>query len=69
MVQNRSWEGEPEAYVAKALALDARHVPTLYLAGNIAFQKGELATAKRHWETLCPLPSQAASGRVPCRRV
>lgn len=42
--------GEPEKLIKRALALDANQPKALALAGTIAFQRKDFATAARHWE-------------------
>jgi cytochrome c-type biogenesis protein CcmH len=42
--------GEPEKLIQRALAIDANQPKALALAGTIAFQKKDFATAARHWE-------------------
>ena len=44
--------GEPEARIARALAIDPKHPKTLALAGSVAFERQDFTTAIRHWETL-----------------
>ncbi len=48
--QGRSLEGEPERLVERALQLEPDNVKALALAGTIALQRGDAATAQRHWE-------------------
>lgn len=48
--QGRSLEGEPERLIERALQLEPDNVKALALAGTIALQRGEAATAQRHWE-------------------
>jgi cytochrome c-type biogenesis protein CcmH len=50
MAQGRKLDGEPAALVAKALTLDPNNLKALALAGTIAFQKSDYATAVKHWE-------------------
>jgi cytochrome c-type biogenesis protein CcmH len=50
MVNGRKLDGEPEALIAKALAIDPDNLKALGLAGTIAFQRGDAATAAKHWE-------------------
>lgn len=45
-----SLAGEPEKFIKRALALDANQPKALALAGTIAFQKKDFATAARYWE-------------------
>lgn len=48
--QGRSLEGEPERLIERALQLEPDNVKALALAGTIALQRGDAATAQRHWE-------------------
>lgn len=50
-----SLEGKPEQLVLQALALNPKDVKALALAGNAAYQKGDAANARRHWEQLLHL--------------
>lgn len=50
--QGRSLVGEPEKIIARALAADPNNLKTLALAGSVAFEKQDFATASRHWERL-----------------
>ena len=56
-----SLAGEPEKLIKRALALDANQPKALALAGTIAFQKKDFATAARHWErALGVMPEDSA---------
>jgi len=48
--QGRSLVGEPEQLVKKALAIDPRNVKALALAGTIAFDRADFASAIASWE-------------------
>ena len=50
MASGRKLEGEPEKLIARALELDPKNLKALALAGTIAFDRGDYATAIRHWE-------------------
>ena len=50
-----SLEGKPEQLVLQALALNPKDVKALALAGNAAYQRGDAASARRHWEQLLHL--------------
>ncbi len=50
MVNNRKLDGEPERLIAQALVLDPDNAKALGLAGTIAFERGDAATAAGHWE-------------------
>ncbi|EHR71371.1 cytochrome c biogenesis factor [Burkholderiales bacterium JOSHI_001] len=50
MVNGRRLDGEPSELIAKALNLDPDNLKALALAGTIAFQKSDFATAVKHWE-------------------
>jgi len=54
-VKGGSLEGRPEQLVLQALALNPKDVKALALAGNAAYQRGDAATARRHWEQLLHL--------------
>jgi len=49
MAQGRKLAGEPEALINRALASDPDNPKALGLAGTIAFDRGDPATAARHW--------------------
>jgi cytochrome c-type biogenesis protein CcmH len=52
--------GEPEKLIKRALALDANQPKALALAGTIAFQKKDFATAAKHWErALAVMPEES----------
>lgn len=44
------FSGEPDRLIARALELDANNPKALALAGSGAFERGDFATAARHWE-------------------
>jgi cytochrome c-type biogenesis protein CcmH len=50
MANKGKLDGEPEKIVAQALQLDPDNVKALALAGTIAFDRGDEATAADHWE-------------------
>ena len=55
-----SLAGEPEKLLKRALALDPNQPKALALAGTIAFQKKDFATAARDWErALAVLPQDS----------
>ena len=60
MTQGRKLDGRPEAMVVRALKLDPTNVKGLMLAGTIAFDKKDYASAIKHWE-------QAQKGLSPER--
>jgi len=43
---------ESDALVARALATEPTHLKSLALAGTSAFERGDFATAVRHWEKM-----------------
>ena len=53
--QGASLAGKPAQLVARALALDPRHVKALALSGSAAFERADYAQAAQHWQTLLPL--------------
>lgn len=66
--------GEPEKLVKRALSLDANQPKALALAGTIAFQKKDFATAAKHWERAVsvlppdsPFAKQIAAGLAEAR--
>jgi cytochrome c-type biogenesis protein CcmH len=52
MAQGRRLQGEPEKLIARALAADPNNVKALALAGTVAFDKKDYATAATHWERI-----------------
>jgi cytochrome c-type biogenesis protein CcmH len=50
MANGRQLAGEPARLIARALELDPKNLKALALAGTIAFERGDYATAVRHWE-------------------
>lgn len=50
MQQGRSLEGEPTRLVQQALARDPDQLKALVLAGTAAFDRGDHASAERHWQ-------------------
>jgi cytochrome c-type biogenesis protein CcmH len=47
---NRSLDGEPEKLIQQAIKIDPKNVKALSLAGTIAFNRGDFATAVAHWD-------------------
>lgn len=65
MARGQSLLGEPEALIQRALKIDPNHGKSLALAGTIAFEKKEYASAISHWERLAvqiPPDSEMAKG-------
>lgn len=63
MAQGRRLAGEPEKIIARALAVDPRHIKSLALSGTAAFERGDYPAAIKDWRTilsLVPPDSQAA---------
>lgn len=58
IANGRNLEGEPERALARALALDPRHVKALALSGTLARNRGQIEEAARFWE-------QALKGAQP----
>jgi cytochrome c-type biogenesis protein CcmH len=52
MAQGRKLAGEPAKLIQRALDLDPRHVKSLALAGSVAFEAKDYATARGYWERL-----------------
>lgn len=50
-----SLSGEPEELVLQALKHNPGDIKALALAGNAAYQRGEIAAAQSHWRRLLPL--------------
>lgn len=48
----RTFEGDPDRLIGRALALDPKHVKALALGGTSAFQRGDYAKASQMWETI-----------------
>jgi cytochrome c-type biogenesis protein CcmH len=55
VVNGRKFEGEPRALIEKALKLDPDNIKALSLAGTMAFERKDHATALKHWEKLAAL--------------
>jgi cytochrome c-type biogenesis protein CcmH len=53
--QGDSLLGEPERLLARALAIDARHVKSLALAASAAFQRGDYGQAETRWKQVLEL--------------
>ena len=52
MAQGRRLRGEPEKLIARALVADPTNIKALALAGTVAFDKKDYATAAKHWERI-----------------
>ncbi|MBS1197905.1 MAG: ccmI [Proteobacteria bacterium] len=62
MAQGKRLAGEPEKLVRRALEIDPKNVKALALAGTIAFDHQDYATAIRQWQTvLAVLPEDSAA--------
>ncbi|MBB3120952.1 c-type cytochrome biogenesis protein CcmI [Pseudoduganella violacea] len=46
--------GQPERLIARALAIDPKHVKALALSGSAAFARADFAAAVRQWQALLP---------------
>lgn len=55
MAQGRRLSGEPEKIIARALAIDPRHIKSLALMGSAAFERGDFATAVQVWRGILAL--------------
>lgn len=55
MAQGQKLQGEPEKLIAKALALDPKHLKSLALAGSVEFEKKNYAAAAEYWGRMIPL--------------
>jgi cytochrome c-type biogenesis protein CcmH len=63
MAQGRRLSGEPESIIARALAMDPKHVKSLALAGSAEFERGNFSKAIEYWRNVLdvvPPDSQAA---------
>lgn len=73
LVRGEGLNGEPEALLRRALALDPRHVPTLALLGSAAHERGDTAAAVGYWRrVLAQVPEDsdiAASLRASIAQV
>ena len=52
MARGRRLDGEPEKLIARALAVDPENVKANMLAGTVAFNRGDYATAAAHWDRI-----------------
>lgn len=52
MAQGRSFRGEPDRLIARALELDPSHIKALALAGSSAFARQDYARAVEHWKRI-----------------
>ncbi|MEJ5999445.1 tetratricopeptide repeat protein [Paucibacter soli] len=50
MANGSKLDGEPETLIKRALELDPGNAKALSLAGTLAFDRGDAASAARHWE-------------------
>lgn len=55
MAQGRRLSGEPEKIIARALAIDPRHIKSLALMGSAAFERGNFGAAIQNWRTILTL--------------
>lgn len=55
VAQGRRLQGEPEKIIARALQVDPNNVKALALAGTVAFEKQDYATAVAYWERILRL--------------
>ena len=70
----RTLDGEPTALLDRALTLEPDNLKALALAGTAAFNRGDYATAVKHWERVArigpadgPLVEMARSGVAEAR--
>ncbi len=60
-----SLEGKPEELIGRALALDPDDLQALWLAGTVAFNRKDFATALRHWQhALELLPPESEDAKM-----
>jgi cytochrome c-type biogenesis protein CcmH len=65
MQQGQSMRGEPARLVEQALQIDPKNLKALALAGSVAFEQKDFATAIKHWSAasaLAPPDSDFAKG-------
>ena len=65
MQQGQSMRGEPTRLVEQALQIDPKNLKALALAGSVAFEQKDFATAIKHWSAasaLAPPDSDFAKG-------
>lgn len=55
MAQGRRLSGEPEKIIARALAIDPRHIKSLALMGSAAFERGDFGSAIQAWRVILTL--------------
>jgi cytochrome c-type biogenesis protein CcmH len=64
MTLNTTLAGEPEVYLAKALAIDPNHIQALALSGSAALERGDAAGAVKPWKKILALvPADSDIGR------
>jgi len=64
MTLNGSLLGEPEALLAKALALNPNHIQALALSGSAALERGDADSAVKPWKKILALvPADSDIGR------
>jgi cytochrome c-type biogenesis protein CcmH len=64
MTLNGSLAGEPEALLAKALALNPNHLQALALSGSAALERGDVENAIKPWKKILALvPADSDIGR------
>jgi cytochrome c-type biogenesis protein CcmH/NrfG len=64
MMLNTTLAGEPEVYLAKALAIDPNHIQALALSGSAALERGDAAAAVKPWKKILALvPADSDIGR------
>ena len=65
MANGERLDGEPEALIGRALAIEPNNLKALALAGTAAFQRGDYAGAAARWERMLPLvPPESEDARV-----
>ncbi|OFA03206.1 tetratricopeptide repeat protein [Duganella sp. HH101] len=64
MTLNTSLAGEPEALIARALAIDPNHIQALALSGSAALERGDYASAVKPWKKILALvPADSDIGK------
>lgn len=70
MVQDRKFDGKPEALIARALATQPTNLKALSLSASAHFQKGDYAGAVRQWRRLLALvPPDSPAGQSARRGI
>ncbi|WP_332854735.1 tetratricopeptide repeat protein [Duganella sp. S19_KUP01_CR8] len=64
MTLNTTLVGEPEALIARALAIDPNHIQALALSGSAALERGDYTAAVKPWKKILALvPADSEMGK------